>query len=156
RSLDRDFPLGRSLLPRPVAGTMPSPQDLLDSFQIQGCPAAINQRLKNLIHLATDFKDQVAAVFQLIDRILVVKPALLLLLQVEGKAQASAINPTVADLAQLPYSSGVEQGVCKLSQASEVGNLSKAVTLFGKTKAALASLAGHVLMTVQNHLGRKR
>src|SRR4029450_5960690 len=102
RSLDRDFPLGRSLLPRPVARTMPSSQNRRDGFQVQGGPASINQCLEDLIHMVADFKDQVPAVFELIDRILVVKPALLLLLQLEGKAEAGRVNPTVADLAELP------------------------------------------------------
>ena len=108
RSLDRDFPFGRSLLPRPVARSTPSSQNRLDGFQIQGSPATINQCLEDLIHMVADFKDQVPAVFELIDRIIVVKSAVLLLLQVEGKAQAGAVNPTVADLAELPCRSGLE------------------------------------------------
>ncbi len=87
---------------------MPSSQNRLDSFQVQGCPAAINQCLEDLIHVVADLKDQVPAVFELIDRIIVVKPAVLLLLEVEGKAQAGGVNPTVADLTQRPWRSGLE------------------------------------------------
>lgn len=75
-----------------------------DRFQIQQHAAPIDQRLEHLVHVPADFENRVAAVLQLIIRVLEIKPALLLLLQVEPKAEAGGINPTLADLAQSPYS----------------------------------------------------
>src|SRR4030095_3342759 len=43
-----------------------------------------------------------------------------------------------------------------LGQACGVGNVSKTVALLDKVNAGLAGLAGHVFMTIQDHLGRKR
>lgn len=54
---------------------------------------------------------------------------MLLLLWVGGKAQAGGINPTVADLIQLPYRSGLDSGVCTLDQGCCVGDVSKTVAL---------------------------
>ena len=44
--------------------------------------------------MPAELEDQVAAVLELIVRVLIMKPAALLLLQVEGEAQAGGINPT--------------------------------------------------------------
>src|SRR5439155_12933593 len=110
---------------------------------------------KTWIHLVTDFKDQVPAVFELVDGVIVVKPAVLLLLQVEGKAKTGAIDPTLADLTQPPYSPRIGQGVCDLGQAGGVGNRSKAIALLSKVNSGPAGLTGHVFMTIQDHLTGK-
>jgi hypothetical protein len=60
RSLDRDFPLGSFALV--VFRAVPISEDGLDGLEIQGRPAAVNQRLKHLLHLTTQVKHQVAAV----------------------------------------------------------------------------------------------
>jgi hypothetical protein len=81
------------------------------------------------------------------------KPAALLLLQVERETQAGGINPTLAGLIQSPYSLLTRQGICDVSQARSVRNVSKAVALLGKLDSGFACLAGHVFMTVQDQLG---
>jgi hypothetical protein len=60
-------------------------QDGFDRFEVQGHATAVNHGLKNLVHVSADFENQVTAELHLIDRILVMKPAALLLLQIEGE-----------------------------------------------------------------------
>ena len=71
--------------------------DGFDCLYVQQHAAAVNQRLKDLIHVPADFENQVAAVLELIVEVLVMKPAPLLFLGVERKAQAGGINPTLAE-----------------------------------------------------------
>ena len=47
------------------------------------------------------------AVLDLVDGILILKPAPLLFFQIQAEAQAATVDPTVADLAQSPYSQRV-------------------------------------------------
>src|SRR5205085_3824657 len=101
------------------------------------------------------FENQVAAVLDLVVRILVMKSALLLLLQIEREAQAGGINPTLADLAQPPYSPLFGQGVCDLRQACGVSDISKTVSFFCKADPRFARPARDILMTVQDDLSWK-
>ena len=122
RSLDRHFQLGRFLVPLAIFRAVLVAQDRLDRLQAQRSTTAVNQRMEHLIHLPADLENKVPAVFDLIVGVLIMKPALLLLIQIEREAQAGGINPTLADLAQLPYSPLLGQGVCDLRQpaASEI------------------------------------
>src|ERR1700719_2843887 len=65
----------------------------------------------------------------------------------------TVVNPTLADLAQSPYSPGLGQGVCDLGQTCGVRDSRKAVSLLGEGDASLARLTGNVLVAVQDHLG---
>jgi hypothetical protein len=65
-----------------------------------------------------------------------------------------AANPTLADLTQPPYSPLCGQGLCDLSQARCIRNMSKTIPFFCKADACLMRLAGYVLVPVQDHLGR--
>src|SRR5215831_19610801 len=100
-------------------------------------------------------KDQVATVFDLITGVLLAEAAALLFVEVEREAQA-AVDPTLADLAQSPYSPRRGQGVCDLRQACGVGDRRKAVPFLGKAQARLARLAGDVFVAVQHHLSGER
>src|SRR5258708_8808581 len=71
----------------------------------------------------------------------------------ESEVETGRINPTLADLAQSPYSPLFGQGVCDLRQACGVGDISKTISLLGEGNAGLAGLAGDVLVAVQDHLG---
>src|SRR6267142_1282464 len=82
------------------------------------------------------------------------EPATLLFVEVEGEAH-TGVNPTLADLAQSPYSPGLGQGVCDPRQTCGVRDRRKAVSFLGEGDARLARLAGNVFMTVQDHLGRE-
>ena len=84
------------------------------------------------------------------------KPAAFLLFPIKGETQATAINPTLADRLQSPYSLLSREGICDLSQAHGVGDLSKTVALLGKADSGFSCLAGDVLMTIKDHLSRER
>ena len=152
RSLDRDFPRGGVPFPFVIFPTMPVSEDGPDGLQVQRRAAAVNQRLKHLLHLSADFEDQIPAVLDLIVRVLIIKPAPLLFLQIEGKAQAGAIDPTLADLVQPPYSPGLGQGICDLRQACGVGDMSKTVSFLRKANSCPVRLTGYVLVPVQDDL----
>src|SRR6266478_4270018 len=154
RSLDRDFPFGRPLGSPAINRAMPVSEDRLDGLQIQGSAAAISEGLKHLVHAHAHLEDQVSTVFDLIVGVLVTEPAALLLVEVEREAY-TVVNPTLADLAQSPYSPGLGQGICDLGQTCGVRDSSKAVSLLGEGDARLARLAGNVVMAVQDHLGRE-
>src|ERR1700751_3519210 len=154
RSLDGHFPLGRSLGLAIFRAASVS-QDRLDRLQVQWGAAAVDQRLKHLIEMPADLKDQVATVFDLIAGVLIAEPAALLLVEVEREAQTT-VDPTLADLAQSPYSPGLGQGVCDLRQACGVGDGGKAVPFLGKAEARPARLAGDVFVAVQHPLGGER
>src|SRR5215471_9471678 len=100
-------------------------------------------------------EDEVATVFDLITGVLIAEAAARLLVEVEREAQA-AVDPMLADLAQLSYSPRHGQGVCDLRQACGVGDRRKTVPFLGKAQARLARLAGGVFVAVQHHLGGER
>src|ERR1700736_3345551 len=129
-------------------------EDGFDGLEIEWGTAAVDERLKHLFHVPAHLKDQVATVFDLIVGVLIMEPAALLLVEVEGEAH-TGVNPTLADLAQSPYSPLFGQGLCDLRQAGGVRDSSKTVSLLGEGDSRLACLAGDVLMAVQDHLGRK-
>src|SRR5215831_7720353 len=155
RSLDRDFPFGRALGATAIFRAVPVTEDGFDALQIERRAAAVDQRLKHLLHVAAGLEDQVPAVFDLIVGVLVAKPAALLFVEVEREAHTS-VNPTLADLAQSPYSPMLGQGVCDPGQTCGVRDACKAVSLLRKDDAGFACLAGDIFMAVQDHLGRER
>src|SRR6266404_2537970 len=154
RSLNRDFPFGRALCSPANFWTMLVSEDGFDGLEIKWGTAAVDERLKHLFHVPAHLKDQVATVFDLIVGVLIMEPAALLFVEVEGEAH-TGVNPTLADLAQSPYSPLFGQGLCDLRQAGGVRDSSKTVPLLGEGDSRLACLAGNVLMAVQDHLGRK-
>ena len=84
RSLDRDFPFSRFLFPLAIFRTALVAQYCFDCFQVQQHAAAVNQRLKGLGPYARRFrKSGCDSELHLVVRVLVMKPAPLLLLQVE-------------------------------------------------------------------------
>src|SRR6266446_2336012 len=154
RSLDRDFPFRRPSGSPAINRAMPVSEDGFDGLQVQRSTAAVNEGLKHLVHAPAHVEDEVSTVFDLIVGILVTEPAALLLVEVEREAH-TGVNPTLADLAQSPYSPGLGQGVCDLRQTCGVSDSSKTVSLLGEGDARLARLAGNVLVAVQDHLGRE-
>src|SRR5262249_45034996 len=95
-------------------------------------------------------------VFGLVDGIAVAEPAALLLLKVQPEAQARAVDPPVADLAQAPYSRITRPGICDPGQALRIRDLSKAVALLGEADALALRRDGHVFMAVEDHLRPER
>jgi hypothetical protein len=129
RSLDRDFPLGALILALTIFGPVLVADNGLDGFYVEWHAAAVDQRLKYLLHLSADFEQQIEAVLDLIARVLITAPAALLFLEVEREAKAGSVDPALADPAQTPYSPLLGQGVCDPRQGGGLGNLSKAVGL---------------------------
>ena len=117
-------------------------------LEIEQRAAPVNQGLKHFLHASADFENQIPAVLDLVMGVLILKPASFLLLQVECEAQAGAINPTLADLVQAPYSPWLGQGICDLSQACGVGNMSKTVSILSKADSCLVCLTGNVFVPV--------
>src|SRR5215469_16981615 len=125
-----------------------------DPWHIPGSAGSVHQRREGLLHLATPLKQEMAAVLEWVDRILVAEAAGGLFFRIEGQAEAG-INPTLADLGQAPYSRRGRQGVCDSRQACGVRNRSKTIPLFGKLHSRSLRPTGHILVTVQDDLGRK-
>src|ERR1700747_567079 len=155
RSLDAHFPFGRSLGAGAISRAATVSQDRPDRLEVQWCAAAVDQRLKHLVQMPAQLEDQVATVFDLIAGVLIAEPPALLLVEVEREAQA-AVDPTLADLAQSPYSPRLGQGVCDLRQACGVGDRRKAVSFLVKAEACLARLTGDVFVAVQHQLRGER
>src|SRR5205823_416293 len=97
-------------------------------------------------------KQQIPAVLRLVNRIVVTKVRLLLLLRTEHETKTGGINPTLADLGQAPYGPEFGQGLCDSRQACEVGSLGEAVVCLGEGHRFLSRLAGYILMAIQQNL----
>ncbi|MBE2202690.1 MAG: hypothetical protein IAE79_29025 [Anaerolinea sp.] len=65
---------------------------------------ALNEAIEHLLHLLPPLKQEVVAVLNLIQGILIAEATLNSLLFGQDKMEVTAIQPTVADLTQLPYS----------------------------------------------------
>ncbi len=126
RSLDHDF-AARFFVVLATAGTLFASKDGLQAFDIQQAAGAIKGALKDLLQLTATLEQEVATVFFLIDRVIVMKVGLFLLSQIQPKAQASRVNPTLTDLRQAPYAVWRRQGVCDLRQSGRVGNLGETI-----------------------------
>ena len=127
------------------------------AWDVQPGPGAVADPVKQVLHLGAGAKQQVAAVFGLVDGAAVGKPAAGLLGQVQAKAQARGIDPPVADLAQAPYSRKLRQGICDPGQAPRIRDVSKAVALLGKpdpaARAAAATYSWPLRMTCAGNGG---
>src|SRR5271163_4702359 len=110
-------------------------------------------RAWNTCSMRPNQENQISAVLHLIVGEVIAKVAALLFLKVECKAQTGAVNPPFTDLAQSPYSPLLGQGRCDLCEASRISDGGEAVCFLDEPDARLASLTGHVFMTVQDHLG---
>src|SRR3954452_9777399 len=119
-------------------------------------PGAVDDGVEHPVHHRAGCEDQVAAVFDLVDRVAVAQAAARLLLAVEPEAQARGVDPGVDDLAQPPSRPGCGQGVCQPSQAFGVTDRGEAVALLGKAQAGRLPGAGEVFVTVEDHLRAER
>ncbi len=123
---------------------------------VQPGPGPVHDGVEGPFHDRTGGEDEVAAVLDLIDRVGVAESAAALLVQVQPEAQAGGVNPPVDDLAQAPYSPGLGQGVCDLSQALGLTDAGEAVALLREGYARRVCLAGHVLVAVEDDLRTER
>ncbi len=155
RCLDRDLQPGRPAAPggtraRPGAGQRGH------LGNIQPGPGPVHGGVKDVLHLPSGGKQQVAAVFDLVGRVGVREAGPLLAGQVKAEDQAGGADPPVDDLAQPPCSRILRQGVCDLSQAGRIRGTSKAVALLGEADPFCLRGDGDVLVSVQQHLGAER
>src|SRR5258705_2338485 len=61
-------------------------EDGFDGLEIEWGTAAVDERLKHLFNVPAHLKDQVSTVFDLIVGVLIMEPAALLFVEVEGEA----------------------------------------------------------------------
>src|ERR1700692_2542901 len=153
KSLDRDFPLCRLHVSWAVFRPSLVAEDRLYRLQVQRRTATIDQGLEHLLHASANQEYQISAVLHLIVGEVIAEAAAFLLLEVECEAQAAAINPPLADLAQSPYSPLLGQGRCDLGEAGRVGDGGETVAFLGKSDADFTRLAGDVFMAIQDRLG---
>jgi hypothetical protein len=116
----------------------------------------VHHRVEQSIHHRAGGEQQVAAVLDLVDRVVIDKAALLLLVDVQPEAQARGVDPPVDDLAQAPYRPRSGQGVCDLSEALGLADPSEAVALLGEAEGGFLPGAGDVLVAVEDHLSAER
>src|SRR5258708_20048050 len=88
-----------SLCSPAIFRTMLVSEDGFDGLEIERGTAAVDERLKHLLHVPAHLKDQVATVFDLIVGVLIMEPATLLFVEVEAEAP-TAVNPTLPALPQ--------------------------------------------------------
>src|SRR6266404_3218212 len=127
RIAHQTFFSGEMVSANPGAVQMLVSEDGFDGLEIEWGTAAVDERLKHLFHVSAHLKDQVATVFDLIVGVVIMEPATLLFVEVEGEAH-TGVNPTLADLAQSPYSPVLGQGVCDPRQTYGVRDRRKAVS----------------------------
>ena len=157
RPLDQDL---KSLVCHSAfARTFLASQNGPDGSYVKRGACAVDEGLKDLVHLAPSPEEEVAAVFPLIDRIGIVKSTTVAVFGGQGKTQACRINPTLADLGQAPYSAWGAHGICDTGKGCGVGNLSETVALLGKSDPFAGRLTCHILMAIEHDLcaeGRMR
>ena len=99
RFLDHDTPFRSSLLVGSGLQPATASENGFDPWHIPGSAGSVPQRLEGLLPLAPHWKQEIAAVLEWVDRILVAEAAGGLFFGIEGQAEAG-INPTLADPGQ--------------------------------------------------------
>ena len=123
---------------------------------VQPGSGAVDHRVEQAVHHRPAGEHEVAAVLHLVDRVVVAKSALLLLIATHPVAQARAVDPPVDHLAQTPYDPGLGQGVCDLRQPPRVADVGEAVALLGVADPRCARRGRDVLVAVEHHLRAER
>ena len=119
-------------------------------------PGAVHHGVEHPVHGRPGREEQVPAVLDLVDGVVVDEPGPFLLGQIQPEAQAGGVDPPIADLAQTPYSRGLRQGVCELGQARGIGDLRETVSLLPERHASRGGHGGHVLVAVADDLRPER
>lgn len=129
---------------------MPASEQRAHGLELHAAAHAIDQALKQLVHLCAVPEQQVAAVFALVHRVAVAEVGSLLIGDVHGEAQHGGVDPTLADLKQPPYRALRAQGLCDLLQACGVGPSGEAVVLLPKSNPAPVRLGRHPFVAVED------
>ena len=80
----------------------------------------------------------------------------MLLIEIEPEAQTRGVDPSVADLAQPPYSRILRQGICDPGQARRVGDAGEAVARLGECYPRRGGLPRHQLVAIEHDLRAER
>lgn len=116
RSLDHDR-LARRMDPLArTCGTFLAAKDGFDLLDMQSRTSQVNDSIEHLLHLSATLKEQVTAVLGLVNRVALSKAALASFFCRQSKMETGGVNPTLANLTQLPYNVRRTQGLCKLRQ----------------------------------------
>lgn len=155
-SLDHDCLVVRKVRAGGSARPLSHPEQGPQLRHVEPGPGAVHDGVEGPFHDRAGGEDQIVGVLDLVDRVGVAETAALLVGQVQAEAQAGGVDPTVQDLAQAPYSPGLGQGLCDLSQALGVIDTSKAVALLCERDAVGLRLAGDVFVAIEDDLGTER
>ena len=154
RCLDRGFDSRGTLAG--AARTLCGAEDGADLGHIQSRAGAVDHGVEHPLHRRAVGEDQVATVLELIDGQPVTKSAAVLLVKIQPEAQAGGIDPSLADLAQSPYSRILRQGICDPGQACGVGDHGETVADLAECYPRLLGLPGDVLVAVEDDLRAER
>ena len=155
RGLDRNLEAWRP--PFPIAvGSGFEAEDGLELGHLQPRAGPIDDPLKDLLEGPARVKQEVATGFDLIHGVVVAKPALLLLVEIQRETETRAIDPALTHLAQAPYRLGLRQGLCDRGQVGRRGDRGETVALLGEYDPAGRSVRGDVLMPIEHDLGAER
>ena len=155
RSLDRDLESRQMLLAMMAERPALVAKNCSDRLDVQGGSGPVNQAMENLIQGTPPGKEQITAIFYLIDRIMVIKPTCFLLQTIQGKRKTGRINPLIAGPNQTPYRARGPHGICDSGQTCDIGNCRKAVAFFSKNEFVFPSLTSYVFVSIQDNLSSK-
>ena len=134
---------------------MLAPKEFGERLYLQLGACAVYQRLIDLVHIAASFESKVAAVFELVDRIRIAKPGLLLLVERQPEAKTRGIYPAVTHVVKSPYRIIRRQGICDFIQSIRVGAAGETVVLLFKLDASPFGFSLHPFVAVENNLSSK-
>ena len=116
RSLDHDCLTRRQVAASLVVGTVLDAEERPQPGHVYPGPSPVDDRGEHPVHQCARGEEQVAAVLDLVDRVVVAETTAGLLVEIQAEAEAGGVDPTIADQAEAPYRLGPRQGVCDLSQ----------------------------------------
>ncbi len=135
-----------------ASGVAAFAEDGPDLAQVEMAAVAVQQVLEDLLHLVAAFEEQVAAVLDLEDGVVVAEAGALLVGEVQAEDEAGRVDPALDDLAQAPCGRRVGQGVCDPREGRRVGHGGEAVALFAEADPRGLRGAGDMLVPVEHDL----
>src|SRR5262249_52034559 len=137
------------------SGTPFATEDGFQSGHVQQSARAVNEPLIDRVQLPAAFEQKIAAVFQLVAEISVVKARTFLLLVIERKAQTGRIDPAIHHLRQARQAPGAVQLLSQPIKASQVGAAHKTVALLNPGDGLFLSLTLYPFMPIERNLQAK-
>ena len=103
RSLERDLPFRQPTFTFAISGPVRIAQNLSGPFSDPDASGFDRSTPGKSAPFMTDLKNKVPAVLHLVIGVLVMEAAAIPFFGIQSKAEAGAVDPTLADLAQSPY-----------------------------------------------------